>query len=441
MNLSSRPLRGLLLALLAPVLLPAQVRLMTLDDVVVAGLANSKTVKIAEAKSAAAHAKTGQYKDAFVPALTYTGSYARLSDNVDPFSITLPDGTEKVLNPLILNQYTNRISLSEPVFTGFRALNTIRAAEFLERAAQLDIVKDRSEAQLNLLNAALNLFKLQELRKTVDQNLRAAQNRASEVRHLREQGLALDNDVLKADLAAAQLESARDETDNNIAAAQYALAVLTGLPDNTGIRIDSASVFARPPAAGGLDEYLGTATQRPDVLAAASRANAAGKQVDASRGVYLPLISLGANLYANNPNQRVFPPEAQFKTTWDAGITLSWNLGNLYTARRSVEEARFNRLQADLNSAQLTDAARTDISNAFYQLRNTQSRVALAEKTVEQAAENRRVTEVRQAQQVASVTDLLEADAQYLQAQINAVSVRVDAQYAWFKLLKNTGKL
>lgn len=427
--------------LLLPACLTAQVRQMTLDEVLAAGLANSKQIQIAAARSAAAHAKTGQYKDTFVPSLTYTGKYERLSENIPTFSITLPDGTQKVLNPVIPNQYTNRITLSEPVFTGFRAVNTVHSAEFLEKAAQFDAVRDRAEVQLNLIAAALNLYKLQEIRKTFDRNLQAAESRSTMVRNQRDQGLALDNDVLRAELAVAQLQTARDEANNALAAAQYSLAVLTGLPENTAIRIDSASVFARQPVPESLDEYLRASTLRPEIQAAGNRAQAAAKQVATIKGVYYPLVSLGANLYMNNPNQRVFPPEAQFRTTWDAGVTLSWNLSALYTARHSVEEARFNQLQAELTETQLTDAAKTDIAANFYQWKSAWGRIALADKVTEQTAENLRVMEARQDQQVASVTDLLDADAQLLKAQIDAVTTRTDAQYAYFKLLKSTGKL
>ena len=441
MILSHPSWRALTCALLLPLLATAQPRVMTLDELVTAGLANSKQLQIATAKSAAAHARLAQYQNAFVPMLTYTGNYSRLSENVDEFGFTLPDGTYKVLNPIIPNQYSNRLSLSETVFTGLRAVNTIRAAEFLERAASLDADRDRSEVQFNLIGATLNLYKLQQARQTFDQNLHSAQSRLTDLRNQRDQGLVLDNDVLRAELAAAQIESARAETDNSIAAARYALAVLTGLPEQTAIVIDSASVFARTPTVASLSEYLDAAGQRPEVQAARSRAQASDKQVDVSKGVYYPLVTVGGSLFDNRPNQRVFPPEDRFKSTWEAGVTLTWNLSNLYTARKNVEEARFNLVQANLLGDQLSEAARTDISNNYYQLQSAQLRIALAEKTVAQALENRRVMEVRLGQQVNSATDLLDADAQYLQAQINAVQVHADAQLAYFKLLKSTGKL
>ena len=422
-------------------LLAQQQRVMTLDEIVAAGLQNSKQLQASAAKSAAAQIKTTQYKNAFIPSLSYTGAYLRVSDNIEPFAFTLPDGTEKVLNPVILNQYTNRLSVSEPVFTGFRALNTLHAAEFLARAAQLDVAKDRAEVQLNLLGAALNLYKLQAARRAFEQSLPAAQHRLAELQHQRDQGLALDNDVLRAELAVGRLENAREETDNALAAARFGLAVLTGQPESSLLVVDSASVFSGSPGVAALDTYLESAGQRADVQSAVNRAMAAGKQVNVSKGAYFPLVTLGANLYDNRPNQRVFPPEDRFKSTWDAGVTLSWNLSGLYTNRHNVEEAKLNQQQAQFFSDQLNEAARSDIANQFYQWKSAEGRIALAEKSLRQSLENRRVTEVRQQQQVASVTELLDADTEWVQAQINAISARADARLAYFRLLKSTGKL
>ncbi len=122
------------------------------------GFANSKALQISTAKADAAHSKIQQARAATIPSLTYTGSYYRLSDNVKPFE------TSFFTVPVLLNQTLNKVSLSEPVFTGLRALNTIRATEFLEKAARFDLEKDKKDVQLNLLTAAINLYKLQEAR-------------------------------------------------------------------------------------------------------------------------------------------------------------------------------------------------------------------------------------------------------------------------------------
>lgn len=152
----------LVLALLpvVPQSVTAQVRVLRLDEVIDLGLANSKSLQISSAKAAAAQAKTAQTHDATFPTVSYNGSYARLSENIDPFAITLPSGETQVLNPVIPNQYLNRLSITEPVFTGLRALNTIRATEFLEQAARFDLERDRKDVQLNLTAAAINLYSM-----------------------------------------------------------------------------------------------------------------------------------------------------------------------------------------------------------------------------------------------------------------------------------------
>jgi outer membrane protein TolC len=409
-------------------------RTLTLEEVVQLGLANSKTLQISLARADVAHSKTQQARSTTIPALNYTGSYYRLSDNVTPFETPL------FTIPILLNQTLNKVSISEPIFTGFRALNTIKATEFLEKAARIDLEKDKKDVQLNLLSAAINLYKLQEARKVFERSLTTARNRLTDTQNLNKQGLALDNDVLRADLAVTQVETARMETDNALLASQYALATLLGLPTDQPLQIDAASITA---AMSGetLESFLDNATQRADYQAATQRALAASKQADVSKGAYLPLVSIGANLYANNPNQRQFPVEDRFITTWDAGVQVSWNLSGLYTSRFNVQEAKLGSIQANTQRDQIGDAARTDITNNFYAWQTAIQKIALSEKSLTQSTENQRITALRNSQQISSTTDLLDADVLLLQSQINQLSAKADAQLAYFKLLKSAGKL
>lgn len=430
--------RFLILVLFVPLLphvVSAQSRVLTLDQVVKLGLPNSRQLQLSRANLNAAEAKVAQYRDQLIPSLTYSGSYYRLSDNVTPFETPL------FSVPVLLNQTQNRLSLSETVFTGFRAKNFIEAGTYLANAASLDADRDLADVKLNLLSAALNLYKLQEARKVFGGNLQTARNRQTDINNLRTQGLAIDNDVLKSELAIAQLETAQVETDNAIHAAQFSLAVLCGLSETTDIQIDSASVLTNSTTTGSLETYLSEVPNTAGVRAAQERVAAAGKQVAASKGAMLPLVSVGANYYYNNPNQRQFPIIDKFIGTWDVGIGINWTLSSLYTSRHMVEESRANQIQSEARSNQLSDAVRSDIAANYYNCQSGLQKIALADKAVGSATENQRITQLRHTQQTASASDLLEADAMLLQAQINAVSARVDQQTAWFRLQKSAGRL
>lgn len=413
----------------------AQTRNMSLEEVVQLGVSHSRQLQVSNAKVLAAQARIAQYRDQLVPAINYSGSYYRLSDNVTPFE------TPFFSVPVLLNQSQHRVALSETIFTGFRAKNTIEAGVFLANAARFDAARDQADVKLNLIAAALNLYKLQEARKVFELNLSTARTRQNDLNHLRTQGLAVDNDVFKSELSVAQLEVALSESDNAIRAAQFSLALLCNLPEDTGIRLDSASILVATQGEGSLEDYLAGASNTAGVRAARERSSASGKQVDVSRGAVLPMVNVGANYYYNNPNIRQFPATDKFIGTWDAGVGVTWNISSLYTSRHSVEESRANQIQYEAAANQLSDAARTDIATQYYSLQSATQKIAVADQSVLSATENQRITQLRQREQVATATDLLEADAMLLQAQINAVSTRVDARAAWFRLQKSAGRL
>ena len=412
----------------------AEERTLTLDEVVQLGLANSKQLQLSATRTDIAQTKTRQALASTVPSLTYSGSYYRLSDNITPFETPL------FTMPVLLNQTLNRVSISEPVFTGLRALNTIRATEFLENAARFDLERDKKEVQLNLIGSAIQVYKLEEALKVVQSSLLTAQNRLKDTKALQQQGMALDNDVLKADFSLTQLETAQIETANNLAAGRFALNTLLGLPGNTIVHIDAASIGAGA-GAETLESLLENTTQRADYQASTQRLLASEKQLKVSKGAYLPLLSIGANLYSNSPNQRQFPLENRFITTWDAGIQVSWNIGNLYTGRHNVQEARLNLTQSTVQRAQLLDAANTDVSNNYYAWQTALQKIAQSEKSLSQATENQRIMQLRNSQQLSSLTDLLEADALLLQARINQVSAKADASLSRFRLLRSAARL
>ncbi len=106
-----------------------------------------------------------------------------------------------------------------------------------------------------------------------------------------------------------------------------------------------------------------------------------------------------------------------------------------------MEESRANQIQSEALGVQLRDAARNDIAANFYNWQTARNKISVADKSVLSAMENQRINQLRQVEQVASATDLLEADALLLQSQINAVTSRVDARSAWYRLQKSAGRL
>ncbi len=432
------------LLLLLPLLGEAQTgasKKLTLDEAQRLGLQNSQTLKLSNTKLDIARVKNRQLWNAQVPSVNFAATYNRVSDNVIPFSVKFPGATEAtVLNPQILNQFTNRLSISQIIYAGGRANNTYKASEFLEKAATLDIDRDKLDVRNNIVAAYYNLYKLQQSEQILTQNLKSLRGRSLDTKNFVAAGTALENDVLKLDLAIAQVETSEQEIRNAHAAAEWSMNILLGLADNTVLELDTADLFTENIALAPLETYVGQTKMRPDVLALDQRRLATEKSVEVVKGAYYPVLSVGGSYDVNRPNQRVFPQQDEFKDTWALGLTLSYNLSALYTNKFQMQEAQLNLAQTDIQRQQLTDGAKIEVGNSYFAYKTAIEKIALSKKSIEQALENQRIVKSRYKGQVATLTELLDADFLLIQSQLNALNAKADAAAAYQKLLKAAGR-
>jgi outer membrane protein len=430
-----------LFALFLSVQLTAQNKILTLDVVVRLGIENSKQLKISTAKLDIARSKVTQFWNAAtIPNLTINSGYTRLSDNITPYSFRYPGATEAtVLNPQVLNQFSNRLQAQQIVYAGGRGLNFFKSSELLEKAANLDVDKDKIEVKNTLISAVLNLYKLQKMAVSLAENIKDLKGRLNDIQNFVKSGTAMENDALKAELAITQVETSQKDVENAIELARFNLNLMLGLSPQTVVELDEKSLFVEKNL-GSLDSYLTALSARPDLAASSIRRQVAEKNIEVTKGAMLPVVSVVAGYNENRPNQRVFPQQNAFKGTWDAGIQVSYNLSNLYTTKFQVQEANAALAQADAQSSQLSDAAKMEVAAAFYAYNTATEKIKLSEKSIAQAAENQRVMKNRFDAKVSTIGELLDSDFLVLQAKLNKETVITDAEIAYYKLLKAAGR-
>ncbi len=409
-----------------------------LQTAVQMGLEQSKQLKLSTLKTEAYQVKVAQFKNSTIPTLSLYSNYSRLSNNIEPFKITFPNGQEQALNPQILNQFTNRVSLQEMIFAGFRANNTLKSMEFMEKATSLDYEKDKVEISNNIITAYLGLQKMKVSLAQLADSRKLLDARLQDVKNLEGAGMALLNDVLKVELAITNLEQTQTEVATAIQIANYNLGMMLGLAADTDIVTTEEN---SPKEVANLESYMTLALQnRAEVRAADYRAQAANYNIKVAGGNYYPTVSVGANYYVNRPNQRVFPQQDEFKNTWDAGVSLNWNLTNLYSTGKLKEEANVSLRQTEMSKEQLSEGIKMEVNAQYQSYLSALKKIEQCQKAIIQATENQRLMKNRYDDKLVTLTDLLEADTQLLQAQINVISAKIDAQSLYYKLLKAVGK-
>jgi len=416
-------------------------QVMTLEQAIKQGIDNNRQLKISNYKVALAETKYKEAVDLTLPSLKASAGYTRLSD-VDEPKIQFPGAPEPVaLFPVYVNNYSGKVSLSETVFSGFRLKYAMESQKLLQQAAKLDATKDRDEVVFNIINSYFNLYKLQQAIQIVTENLRSLDQRINESQKMEGQGILLHNDLLKLQLQRSNTELTQIDLRNNLSVATYNFNILIGSNEKSTVNIDS-TIVKETDALKPLDEFISDALKsRSDLQATQTRSKSMENNFRIAKNSYYPQLAVAANYYDARPNPRVIPPQDKFVTTWDAGVVLTWDLMNLYSNKHNVADTRIQVQQSEENIHLLEDGIRMEVNQSYVACQESKQKIEVMQSTLQQAEENNRIVSSRYKSSLALTSEVVDADAALLQANINLALAKADACVNYYRLMKATGNL
>jgi len=415
-------------------------RPLSIEEAIRIGLERSRSLHISSMKVLAADARSSEANAARLPSLKLQAGYARLSE-IDPFAVSLPFlPSPVIISPIVLNNYTTRLSLQQPLFTGFKLEKSVAAAEYAAEAAGYDFSKDKVDLVYNIKSAYWNLYKAREIKRVVDENVELVRAHLGDVQNMMAQGLVTKNEVLKVQVQLSSSQLAQIDASNSVRIAMMSLNNLIGLPVETELDLISnvqAQEIGNQQLAILTQQALAT---RADVKAAEMRVQASEASVTAAKGSWYPQVSLYGNYYYSRPNPRILPTKDEFKDTWDFGVNLSFDIWNWNATKHQTDQAEASLAQSREVFEQLRDAITLEVNQSYLMLLQSKEKVSVAEKGVEQADENYRITKNKFSSGTATNTDLLDAEVALLQAKVNHTSSLVDLELAQARMMKAVGR-
>jgi outer membrane protein len=412
----------------------------TLEESLQLGMKNSKNLKISKSKILGSEAKITETTSQLLPKLSFNAGYTRLSD-VPPFEVKLPIFPAPVkIEDVVLNNYNLKVSLQQPLFTGFRLLSLKSASEKNRDAAVSDYDKDANEEAFNIINAFWNYFKAQKLKDYLDENLKQVEAHLTDTKNFLANDLVTKNDLLKLEVQYSSLKLKQIEAENSLNISRALFNKVLGIPIS-----DQTEIEGNEPNLGitafNYDSLLNSAMQfRLELIAMDYRLQAGNENVSATASGWYPAIFLFSDYYYNRPNQRIMPTVDKFKDSWDAGVTLSWDIWNWGYNSSQVEQARQNLNQLNTNKELLKENIEVEVYNNYMALNAAQNKIEVARTGLAQADENYRGIQEKYNVQYATSTDLIDAETSQLQSQTDLINSLVDYETALARLLKSAGK-
>jgi outer membrane protein len=414
---------------------------LTAEQAIASGMENSKSLHSSMMKVEYADAKSSETTNMLFPTLKFSGSYTRLSEvppfEIGPFGPIMPQ--KITISPAVFDNYSMRLTLQQPIFTGLRLLNSSKLASYSADAASDDYEKDKVDLIYNIQNSYWNVFKAIESKKVVDENVEQVKSHLKDVQNFFAQGIVTKNEVLKVEVQLSNIQVMQIDVLNNVRLSMIALNSLIGLPLETQIEIASPAEH-QPNEYGDLNSLVQKAMEnRSDLKAMDMRVKASETGVSIARAGWFPQIFLVGNYNYARPNQRIFPTQDKFKDTWDVSLSASLDIWNWGATIHQTDQAQAQLSQARDGYAQIKDGITLDVTQSYFNFNQSKERISVAQKGVSQAEENYRITNDKFKSGLALNSDLLDAEAAQMQSKWNYVQALVDFNLADARLQKAIG--
>ena len=414
-----------------------ETKFLTLKDAVSLGLANSKNLQLSQLKIEEAISVYNQAVDLALP----TANTSAIYNHAEIPSHTLQLGSGSPIKlPKSADAFIGTLGVQELIFAGNKLKYAKESTSILKNLATLGLDSAKEDVIVSIVSTYLNLYKIAASKEIINQNLLALDQQYKQTKRFFEQGLVTKNDVLKVQLQKSNVELISLDLDKNQNIVNYNLNVMLGLPENTILK--TAALINIRNENPNFNNFLDSAMlRRFEIKKIDYRVALTDKNILSTKANTLPTFGVGLNAYYVNPSGSFIPPVNQFITPITLGATLSWNISSLWNNKNKLAEKVFIKQEAVLYKSIFIDQLKKDVNVKYQNYLQSLNNIKLLTITIQQASENAQIVQSKYSNNIASITEKLDADTQLFQSKINLEISKADAELAYYNLLKSTGQI
>ena len=300
------------------------------------------------------------------------------------------------------------LEAQQVVYAGGAVRSGIRMAELEQRDAETSLERNRQDICFLLLGHYLNLYKIDTRIRVLRENLALTEQVLETMRARREQGTVLQNDITRYELRREQLRLELQRAEDTGTILNHRLVTALHLPEGTEIRPDTA--------------LLQTGIGMSD------------EAVRLQRSGRLPKVSLMAADHLDGPITIEVPVLNNNFNYWYVGVGIRYNIASLFKSGRRIRQAELYARRAresyDLECERVDNA----VQESYVNLMTAEADLRTQQKSVELADENYAVVSNRYANDLALLTDMLDAGNTKLEADLALVEARINLIYDYYRM-------
>jgi outer membrane protein len=392
---------------------------------------------------------------AYLPRLSGTAKYTRLSNFTPPEIPFFPPGIDLVTSqaagalpagapltgvslpaftfPLVLDNTLLQASLTVPISDYFLKIDqNYTAATQSQEASRWDLAGVRATA---LSNGEIAYYAWLSARAAIVVQVQTLNDQKTHLRDSNNQfavGNASKADVLRAETSVWTAELAVEHAKNMADLTEKQLRVAMHAPDTEAILPGEDLETPLQPVPTGVPQLIAEALgARAEIKSADANAESIRKQAQAARAGRYPVLTAFGDAIEGNPNPRVFPqyPQKWFPT-WDVGAQLTWSPNDILTANGSVADIESRVAATMANKNVVRDGIQVEVTQDFQAVEEADFALQSTARELASAQEAYRVATELFNNGRGTYTTVSDSQTQLTQARLDVLNAKTQARVA-----------
>ena len=415
----------------------AQTRKMSMNELFELIGQNNKSIKASRSAAAAAiegikAAKSERLPDVNVQlSVSYIGNAIMMDRDFSDW--------QNLDSPHWGNQFV--VDAQQTIYTGGAITAGIKLAELGANQADIRVTQNVQDQRFIALSQYLELEKITHRERVLESNINLTQKLIDNIKEKQRQGVALKNDITRYELQMENLKLNRTKLQNNRKILNHQLCNTIGISTDEEIvpTDDIAGVIFNKEG----EEHWQTAALgvNPQLAMAGVNEQMAKQRVKLAKSDMLPKVAVVAQNNFNGPITFELPPIDKNLNIWYVGIGVQYSLSSLFKSNKKISQAKLQSQAATEQKAVAAELLNNQIQAAYTNYLQSYVELETQQKSVQLAQENYQVVNDRYLNQLALITDMLDASNMKLDAELSEVDARINIAYAYYKMKYTAGNL
>lgn len=355
----------------------------------------------------------------FLPKLRTAYSYTHLSDPPELKLPAMPFVQQALPNDAISDDFSIfRVMAVQPVFTGGEIYNKYRLEKLGVDVARLKRDTSRDDLVYSVKATYYTVLKAEKLLGVARQAVEQIQSHEKIAHDMFEQEMIAKNDLLEAQVRLAQAEQ-------DLVKAEQAVE-LSKATFNTVLHRDVSAPVALADRTDArrltmlLDESEALAlSRRPVLRQIEAMIEQARTGVRLASGTYFPKVAFVTAYNRIGDHAATESMKYLDANTWSMTLNMDWTFFEWGKKSNVVGEQKVKLLEAQEAKKDITDRVKLQVKDAWLKSQENWKNINVARTAIARAEENFRIYQNRFSQQMATTTDVLDAQTLLTHARAN----------------------